>query len=533
MYKKGHSNRDFIYLFLKLLIIALGFITLLTLCMTSLLKREYIIPYFEGLVIRSNGVKFILASITGVTILVIGHSLLRKINSRQLFLFFTVVFFISGLYLVINASTELNKADPLFVYKIANQMNHGDFKALLPSYSKIPGEGYKGYLAVYPFQLGFVTYLRLLEVFSTNVRFLYFVNVLLVIIINFILYKIVGLVTKNNITAQNWTVLLTYSFLPMLFFTLFIYGNIPGLCACLAAVYFGIRVLNSSSKRKFDWILCVLCFCIAYQLKSNYQISAIALGIIFIMHAIKERSWKPFLVTLAIFTTMYGSNTLIKTFYRLESGYQIQKGVPMNAYLTMGLQPDSSGDRGPGWYNSYTVILYGKENSNSEKTAQVAKRNLKEEINFYQKHPKKAYEFFLSKFISTWSDPTFQSVWIAPWKQSPRTKILKNIYYSNYNYQACESSRRGCWYQKSMKYISIWCNFTVVAILALSLGMLIRKKLCQNFYTLFAVLNLMGGMIFHLFWETKSQYVIQYIFCLIPVAAMFLGETKNLGTKKK
>src|SRR5699024_717163 len=130
MYKKGHSNRDFIYLFLKLLIIALGFVTLLTLCMTSLLKREYIIPYFESLVIRSNGVKFILAAIMGVTILVIGHSLLRKINSRQLFLFFTVVFFISGLYLVINASTELNKADPLFVYKIANQMNHGDFKAL-------------------------------------------------------------------------------------------------------------------------------------------------------------------------------------------------------------------------------------------------------------------------------------------------------------------------------------------------------------------------------------------------------------------
>ena len=37
----------------------------------------------------------------------------------------------------------------------------------------------------------------------------------------------------------------------------------------------------------------------------------------------------------------------------------------------------------------------------------------------------------------------------------------------------------------------------------------------------------MGGMAFHLMWETKSQYVFQYIVCLIPVAAMLLGEFDN------
>ena len=42
----------------------------------------------------------------------------------------------------------------------------------------------------------------------------------------------------------------------------------------------------------------------------------------------------------------------------------------------------------------------------------------------------------------------------------------------------------------------------------------------------------MGGMAFHLMWETKSQYVFQYIVCFIPVAAMLLGEFDGAESRK-
>ena len=78
-----------------------------------------------------------------------------------------------------------------------------------------------------------------------------------------------------------------------------------------------------------------------------------------------------------------------------------------------------------------------------------------------------------------------------------------------------------------MKPISAWCNIVVVTILVLAAGFVLYKKTKLNPYATFAILYLMGGMAFHLMWETKSQYVFQYIVCLIPVAAMLLGEFDN------
>ena len=78
-----------------------------------------------------------------------------------------------------------------------------------------------------------------------------------------------------------------------------------------------------------------------------------------------------------------------------------------------------------------------------------------------------------------------------------------------------------------MKPISAWCNIVAVTILVLAAGFVLYKKTKLNPYATFAILYLMGGMAFHLMWETKSQYVFQYIVCLIPVAAMLLGEFDN------
>ena len=83
-----------------------------------------------------------------------------------------------------------------------------------------------------------------------------------------------------------------------------------------------------------------------------------------------------------------------------------------------------------------------------------------------------------------------------------------------------------------MKPISAWCNIVVVTIFVLAAGFVLYKKTKLNPYATFAILYLMGGMAFHLMWETKSQYVFQYIVCLIPVAAMLLGEFDGAESRK-
>ncbi|WP_202987223.1 hypothetical protein [Ligilactobacillus araffinosus] len=533
--KKGNG---YLYLVIKGTIITLGFAALMLLVLTTLLRREFIAAYSEWPYIHKNSFRFILCTLVTIIIIIWGRKLLKNVDPRRGFLVFTGAFLIAGLFLVINMPTKLNEADQLFTLKAANQMNHGNFISLqLDKFhpSVLPFEkNLGGYLAIYPFQLGYVTYLRLLECFSTNIRFFYLLNVLIFLLINYLLYRIVKLVTKNNWLVMNWTLLLSFAFLPELFFVLFIYGNIPGLCACLAAVYFGLKLIMDDSHGRFTWLWCVLLFVLAYQLKSNYQIAVLALGIVFVLHAIKYRRYKLIAMPLITFALMLGSNKLVTAAYEAESGLHLSKGLPMITYVAMGLEPQNNQGRGAGWYDGYTINLYVANHFDSKKTIQAAKAKIKDELKSYSNNTREAGQFFKDKFVSTWADPTFESVWIAPYFARPRTAILNNIYYGNRF--SLKHPRIVKWYQKSMKPISAWCNIVVVTILVLAAGLILYKKTKLNPYATFAILYLMGGMAFHLMWETKSQYVFQYIVCLIPVAAMLLGEFDDLdseGSSKK
>lgn len=526
---RGKSKADYLYLIMKSVIVTLGFATLMLLVFTTLLRREFIAAYSEWPYVHKNSFRFILCSFVGIIMIIMGRKTLKNVDPRRIFLILAGAFLIAGLFLVINMPTRLNEADQLFTFKAANQMNHGNFISLqLDKFhpSVLPFEkNLGGYLAIYPFQLGYVTYLRLLECLSTNIRFFYLLNVLLFILINYLLYRIVKLVTDNNWLVLNWTLILSFAFLPELFFILFIYGNIPGLCSCLAAVYFGLKLIMSDSHSRLTWLWCVLFFALAYQLKSNYQIAVLALGIIFILHAVKYRRYKLIAMPFIIFALMLGSNKLVTAAYEAESGLRISKGLPMVTYVAMGLEPQNDRGRGAGWYDGYTLNLYVANHFDSKKTTQAAKAKIKDELKYYSNNPREAGQFFKNKFVSTWADPTFESVWIAPYFARPRTVILNNIYYGNRF--SLKHSRIVKWYQKSMKSIAAWCNIVVVTVLVLSAGLVLYKKTRLNPYATFAILYLMGGMAFHLMWETKSQYVFQYIVCLIPVAAMLLGEFDN------
>lgn len=523
--REKESQKNYLYILAKSAILILGFAALMILVFTTLLNREYIVTSTEKMVVRGNDMGFIIGTILGICILIIGNRLLKNVTPKRVFQILAIAFFIAGLYLTFNMSAKLNESDQLFTLKIANQMNHGNFISLeADKYIKSQFPFQKslgGYLAIYPFQLGYITYLRLLECFSTNIRFFYFTNVLLVILVNYLLYRIVKLTTQNN-NVQNWTILLSFAFLPELFFVLFIYGNLPGLCACLAAVYFGLKMMKQETQKNFSWLWCILFFVLAYQLKSNYQIAVVALGIVFILHAIKNHKYWFIVMPFVTFALMLGSNKAITATYEAESGVQINSGLPMITYVAMGLEPHNSQHRGPGWYDAYTIDLFSKHHFNAEETSKAAKKKIKSEIKYYTNNPQKAGKFFTQKFISTWADPTFETVWAAPYVEKPKTEILKNIYQNNRLPWKVKHVAK--WYSGSMKQIAAWCNFIVVTVLILSAGFVLYRRLKLNPYATFAILYLMGGMVFHLIWETKSQYVIQYIICLIPVAAMMLGE---------
>ena len=165
-----------------------------------------------------------------------------------------------------------------------------------------------------------------------------------------------------------------------------------------------------------------------------------------------------------------------------------------------------------------------KSNStyNKDIANEIAKKEIMAKINYLTENPKYAIWFFSTKFISTWCEPTYQSIWSGPIDNTGElvnTKFLKSMYSSGTAFDVT---------------VSI-CNIIVVNILffALANNIIRFKNKSNNIYEILPLIFLIGGALFHLVWETKSQYVYVYILFLIPFAAKGLYDMQILVKNNK
>ena len=162
-----------------------------------------------------------------------------------------------------------------------------------------------------------------------------------------------------------------------------------------------------------------------------------------------------------------------------------------------------------GWYTGYNTAIYAQNEFDNKRTDQTAKGDIQNRLQEFVKTPRKAFNFFEGKIRSTWLEPTYQSVWSGPLNTHNDKVdgiILKTIYREQIGYSI----------------LTIWDAVVMLLIFTYSLiAILTIWKLDVRFneFLLFPIIYFLGGFTFHLFWETKSQYVFPYVYCLIPLAA--------------
>ena len=132
-----------------------------------------------------------------------------------------------------------------------------------------------------------------------------------------------------------------------------------------------------------------------------------------------------------------------------------------------------------------------------------------------------AVKFFYKKILSTWLEPTFQSIWTGPltergYKQNSR--ILRSIYEENSGYYFLNSFGK-------VFTVSIYL-LTLIAVI----NYIFNKKF--SVVELITIIFFLGGFFFHVLWETKSQYVFIYVLLLIPTAANGLVKITSMPTFK-
>lgn len=425
---------------------------------------------------------------------------LPRISARGLFLILSLVYTAGAVYLIANVPNAL-RADAYTVSSSARQIGAGIYTALY--------EG--GYLHRYPHQAGLMVYDMLLYRIWDNNYVHFFTNFGLVLGINLITYKLADHLYGDP-RVNCLTVLCCFAFLPQFFFILFAYGLIPGLFCMMLAFYAALRYAAAGRKRHLAVMTLALGAAVCF--KQNYLIGGVAIAIYFILQMLRQFRHRQWVALLAVVFALLVPARLV--LWGVEQGTHVtlDQGCPSVLWIAMGTDPDNN-ERAPGWYNGYNYAVYTEAEYDSAAAAAVGTAKVKENLAAMAADPLRAAHFFYDKTVSQWCDPLYGSVWTGPLEdcgQVTDTRLLQSLY----NGGVVED------------IAALWCKGVVLVLLAGSVLFLLRHRRDGEGWELL-FLFFIGGFLFHLVWEGKSQYIYPYLYVLIPCGMYALGRHSRKG----
>ena len=436
----------------------------------------------------------LLLAVALILLLVVSKKYLRHIHPQILVVTFSILYTGMALYLILNVDHTI-RADAGTVFSIAKRLSDGDVSPFFK----------RGYIERYPQQTGLLFYDSVLQLFTKGTWICFAANFCFVIGINYIILKIAMLLKKSRGVALL-TIILSFAFLPQLLFVLFAYGLIPGFFFMCFAFYHAIRFTHFH--RVHNAVSAIIGASLAACLKQNFLIGVIAIAIYWCLDALRSRKkelLKALIAISALLLCFSLPSQLIKLYYEHKTGGDLDGGTPAVLWIAMGTDMSNT-YRGPGWYSGYNYSTYTNSVWDTELAAQQGTEKLIDNFKKMGGNPQRAIRFFKNKTISQWCEPMYQSAWSGPLedcRQKTHTPLLQSIY----NGGAAEEAIAFL----SKTIVLFVFGFTIVFLL-------FQRKETYGWELL--LLFLIGGLIFHTFWEGKSQYIYPYVFSLIPIAAI-------------
>lgn len=382
------------------------------------------------------------------------------------------------------------RVDQGFILNIADDLLHGDTSGF--ENNKYAGSN--------PHQIGLILFETVTGIFFGGFNFLglQFLNIIAILVSIFAIYRITRILFKNRLTSIG-TILALFLFAPLSFYVTFIYGNLYGLATSMVAVWCLLIYLENKKIRYV--FLSAINIELAVLFKSNYMITLVAMICLIILYVIKEKRLKT-LISIFVLVAVYFAGSLgINFITKAITGKEKNEGIPMKAYIVMGLQ---EGSRAPGWYNGYNRSVYKKSKYNAEKAEEKVNEDLKKCIEKFVSDPGYAINFLYYKTLSQWNNPTFQSLWIYRSREAniPANALVRSI------------KGEGTAHKLIIMYMNI--IQTLILFGATAYFILDFKNIKSK--QLVLIIIFIGGFLFHLVWEAKGQYTFTYFIMLIPYA---------------
>ena len=490
------EKKRFAYQLCSWIAAAVGMAVLFTILISNMVFSA-LVDVYEVVHFSLPGISWV---VVGVLLVTLGAVLIRnaeQIKEERLFRVFSAGYLAAGVYLIFSI-TPVIRADPSWTFNAAMQFLYRRFEEF--------SEG--GYLYTYPQQVGLLLYELPFCFFFDNARPLFFANLAEILVINWHTWQISRILFQDNHRVNLLTIGLSFLFLPQFFFLVFAYNTIPGLTLFVMGWYWLLRWEQRPEKWGFSLLGAALLGA-AVLLRSNYLIGVAAISLWELTMFFKTGQKGRLAVILAAIAFSVGFSSLSKMLVSSITGATLDGGIPSVLWIAMGTDPENVYS-GPGWYNDYCLDTYFSVDCNGAIASQLGREKILENLTYFLNNPYDALEFFKNKFASTWCEPTFQSIWCGP-----LTQLGQEVY------TFCTTSL----YDMGAVYSAVYrlCKGVLMVLSVSAAGFCLVRRKDFPVYGM-PLIFLTGGALFHLMWETKSQYVYPYIFMLIPLSAAGLSD---------
>ena len=473
------------------------------------------------------------AVILAVFIYFLSHILFKKIKPHILLMIGLALCFIL-FFGWIHTLKLYPEADQKMIYDMATNFNKNNDVIMYLFWGQ--------YLFLFPYQFGLVLFVsRIFKIFGDNFLIIEYINALASLLNMYLLYKISNRLFSDK--AAKTLVIFELFFAPYwMFFNVHFYGNILGLTFSLISIY--AMILYIQKCRLKHLIISSIFIAISIIFKANYMIFLCGIFIFMLVCEMLNYKnydfsksfktldisnympikkfyfqYKPivaFLLFLCVFKiTNITYDVIVKDYYHVK----LTEGIPMITYVYMGM--DEPEDKAPGWYSGVILDIFSKNGFDNKLATAETKKMIASRLKFFFLHPTDFISFYSRKLASTWLNPTFQTIWCS----IPGNRYTQDKEYAHYlgYHEKLLSMLGGDYYKIEEMYFKA-LQIVIFSLSSYSIIYSIKKSstssktgTMQNLLLL--PLIFLGGFTFHIIWETKAIYVIQYYFLLLPLAA--------------
>lgn len=383
--------------------------------------------------------------------------------------------------------------DQAFIYGGASYFMEG-------SYSFLQENGYCG---MYPHQLGLIALMEVLFHIVGPLNYFAFqvICVETAIAIAILGYLLVGEFTQK-MSVVVFYCLTMFICLPLIFYTGWVYGEIPSIFFVLLTAWCLLRYHRSG---RWGWLAgMVFAVVMALLVRKNSLIMLIALCLVAGVYALQKKD-KRLLVSLVLSAVLpWLAYTGVYKMYELRSGYEHSDGIPAESFIAMGMQET---DGKYGWYTQYCKEVYWANECDSEAAADTSKQDIAILLEEFEINPSYAWTFYREKVLSQWNAPLYQGIFFSVQYWEGKEPLCDTDIYRFTNVHFFEVLEI-CDCLQFILYLGMLCYFLFA----------VRRD--SNILQHMLAVAIIGGFLFSILWEAKARYVFPYYVTMFPLAAI-------------